>query len=92
MLKVIKTDYCWEWTGLKYPSGYGRFCKKYAHRFSYEIHKGEIYNNLKVCHSCDNPSCVNPEHLWLGTQKDNVQDRDKKGRGIGGDNQPSLKL
>ena len=72
---------CWEWQGAKLPTGYGKFSKTYAHRYSYKIHKGELPFGLHVCHSCDNPSCVNPNHLWIGTVADKMRDRDKKGRG-----------
>lgn len=51
-----------------------------AHRFSYSAFKGEIPDGINVCHSCDNPKCVNPEHLFLGTRQDNVDDRESKNR------------
>ena len=86
----IKEKGCWVWVGTKYPNGYGRFGvfgkNVYAHRFAFEIFnlvEGEMPKGLFVCHSCDNPSCVNPEHLWLGTARDNALDREKKGRGGG---------
>ncbi len=73
-------DGCWLWVGSKLPKGYGMLAKTYAHRFSYEIHTGTIPAGLLVCHSCDNPSCVRPDHLFLGTYKENTQDMIRKGR------------
>lgn len=79
-------DGCWEWIGYinKNGDGYASFKvntkSTRVHRFSYELHKGKIPKNMLVCHSCDNRICVNPEHLWLGTIKDNLLDRDRKGR------------
>lgn len=84
-----ESDDCWEWTGWRHPCGHGqlRINKKaiYSHRFSMELYLGlEIPGDKKVCHSCDNPSCVNPAHLFIGTQKDNIQDMLGKGRGLVG--------
>lgn len=83
--KAVVTDNdCWEWVGHFYENGYGRVHYKgkheRAHRLSYLFHKGPITNNLLVCHTCDNPKCINPDHLFLGTNKDNMDDADAKGR------------
>lgn len=59
---------------------YGKYGKITAHRLSYVLFNGDIKDGLKVCHSCDNKRCVNPGHLWLGTQKQNLQDMKQKGR------------
>jgi HNH endonuclease len=79
---------CWEWTGKVGKNGYGTVVKAengkkmhlLAHRESYKIFKGEIPTSLNVCHTCDNRKCINPDHLWIGTAKDNIQDAILKGR------------
>jgi len=82
--KVDKSGDCWEWVGCKIKHGYGRFNVnaklKLAHRVSWELKNGPITNGLFTLHKCDNPPCVNPDHLFLGTQKDNMHDAMKKGR------------
>ena len=87
---------CWEWTRYKNVCGYGVIGdgKKIflTHRVSYEVHIGEVPKGMIVCHKCDNPGCVNPEHLFLGTIKDNVADMVKKNRHIKGEMVPSHKL
>lgn len=87
--KVNKTDTCWNWTGAQSPAGYGQFGvgdkttgfkSVLAHRLSYLLQNGLIPNNLEVMHLCDNPSCVNPDHLRVGTHLENMQDMINKGR------------
>lgn len=82
--KVARTPTCWWWHGAKNSQGYGklRAGNKWwtAHRISYLLHKGKIPPDLWVLHRCDNPSCVNPDHLFLGTRQDNIEDARQKGR------------
>lgn len=80
----IRDDGCWLWAIHCDSKGYGVMGinnkKIMAHRFSYELYVGKIPEKMVVCHKCDNPSCVNPDHLWVGTQRDNIIDMVKKGR------------
>lgn len=82
--KVRKTPTCWISLLSKDKDGYAQLHRAgkrtTAHRFSWTIHNGAIPNGMFVLHKCDNPPCVRPSHLFLGTQQDNVADRDRKGR------------
>jgi len=84
--KVDKADdnSCWLWKGARNKKGYGMFRlwpkMIRAHRVAYQLTHGEIQEGLLVCHTCDNPPCCNPSHLFLGTVQDNVNDKMKKGR------------
>ena len=82
--RVEKTDSCWNWTGYRTPAGYGQVRIPgdkvyYTHRLSAELHGMQI-DGMCVCHHCDNPMCVNPNHFFIGTKGDNNRDRSAKGR------------
>jgi len=85
--KYVKTESCWIWTGAKKPTGYGNFWmnEKYlgAHCAAYLLFKGEIPDGMYVCHKCDNPECVNPDHLFVALPIDNTTDMKNKGRARG---------
>lgn len=92
---------CWLWTASKDKNGYGKFTyyennkqvNNRAHRYSYILKNGHINSSeLFVCHTCDNPSCVNPDHLWLGTIQENNKDALDKGRIAKGEDNGSSKL
>lgn len=85
-MKVNPETGCWEWTASKNSNGYGQLMVDKrpigAHRISYQLHRGPIFDGMHVCHHCDNRIYINPEHLFLGTNDDNMADRDAKGRGV----------
>ena len=89
--KKTTADDCWIWLGRKLPKGYGQIAtglvgggSLYSHRVAYFLEHGKFDLSLDVLHRCDNPSCVNPDHLFLGTQLENMRDMIKKGRNRGG--------
>ena len=100
---VDDDDKCWEWQARRNKKGYGSFYVSIghsksqewlAHRMVWKMTFGEIPEGLQVCHHCDNPPCVNPSHLWLGTNRDNILDAKKKGRlaQLKGEDSPQAKL
>lgn len=94
--KYKKVNNCHVWQSYCFDDGYGAFSisgkNKRAHRVSYELHKGKIPKGAFVCHTCDNPKCVNPKHLFLSTPKGNAEDCKRKGRTLTGIKNPSRKL
>ncbi len=101
-IEVNPKSGCWEWQQSHNGIGYGTLTinkkRKYAHRLAFELVCGSIPSGLMLCHKCDNPSCINPEHLFLGTQTENMKDCSIKGRlkpyklGFPGEKNPSAKL
>jgi len=95
--RVDKTGDCWLWTGARFPNNYGHVMIRrknlLTHRVAYELTTGLLIPpRLYVCHHCDNPPCVRPDHLFLGTQKENLQDALRKGRLANGELNPNSRL
>lgn len=95
-INISDQDLCWNFSSSLDNEGYGRISymrnQFKAHRLSYLLHYKELPNNKIVCHTCDNPQCVNPKHLFLGTQKDNIEDMVRKGRNVIGHIIKGIKL
>lgn len=93
---IVEDNGCWVWLGKKDRKGYGglqvKGKKVSAHRAAYEAWVGPIHEGLLVRHKCDNPPCINPAHLELGTHKENAEDKFSRGRGLVGDSHPNSKL
>lgn len=88
---------CWEFNGARHTFGYGKIGiagsgPRDAHRLVWELTHGPIPAGMEVCHQCDNPPCCNPDHLFLGSRQDNVQDATHKGRTTIGERNPMAKL
>lgn len=94
--KINRTESCWLWAGALDRKRYGICTVDYknyrAHRYVYAVYNGDIPSGMLVCHKCDNPSCVNPEHLFLGTAKQNSEDMISKNRFPHSENHPNAKL
>jgi len=78
---VAEPEGCWEWLAGKQSAGYGRYRDGLAHRAAFEFATGIHPGRLQVCHTCDNPLCCNPAHLFLGDNRANMEDKMRKGRG-----------
>lgn len=97
-VEMIPFHECWEWTASVLGHGYGQLSRDSdgnmikAHRASYILHFGDIPAGMQVCHKCDNPRCVRPEHLFIGTSQDNHNDQKKKNRQLRGEDNPPAKL
>jgi len=93
---ITGADDCWEWMAAKYAKGYGQIRidgkTQRAHRVAWELTHGKIPDDMLVMHTCDNPSCINPRHLRLGTPQDNSTDMVTKGRSASGEEDGNSKL
>lgn len=83
-VRKAKSNECWIWVGPKYVMGYGECRRKYAHRVSWELKNGKIPKGLHILHKCDNPPCVNPKHLYAGSNTQNRRDARDRCRYPGG--------
>jgi hypothetical protein len=96
VVKYKEQGACWPWIGSRFVRGYGRFSLSgkivQAHRVAYVLTHGPIPAGLGILHRCDNPPCVNPDHLFVGTPKDNAYDRGVRGRHPRGERSPVSKL